>query len=74
MTVVVFDQSFTSIITKGPRRLYVFMPGLTEADKERIRKVAQIPRFKRAPELLCPEEDEYTANEGEPERPAAGTK
>lgn len=34
------------------------MPGLTEAEKERIRQVAQLPRFKRTPELLCPDGDE----------------
>lgn len=47
------------------------MPGLTEADKERIRKVAQIPRFKRAPELLCPDDDEYNADEEGRKRPSS---
>lgn len=34
------------------------MPGLTEDEKKRIQEVAQLPRFKRTPELLCPDADE----------------
>lgn len=41
------------------------MPGLTEAEKERIQKVAQIPRFKRSPELLCPDADEPRTDESQ---------
>lgn len=33
------------------------MPGLTETEKERIRKVAELPRFQRSPDLLVPEAD-----------------
>lgn len=46
------------------------MPGLTEAEKERIQKVARIPRFKRSPELLCPDSDDHQADEGKAGRKA----
>lgn len=41
------------------------MPGLTEAEKERIQKVARIPRFKRSPELLCPDADDQQPEESQ---------
>lgn len=31
------------------------MPGLTETDKERIKQVAKLPRYRRSPDLLMPE-------------------
>lgn len=42
------------------------MPGLTEDEKERIREVAELPRFKRSPELLCPDTDEDADEPGKP--------
>lgn len=49
------------------------MPGLTEAEKERIQKVARIPRFKRSPELLCPDADDHPVDEGQAESSTTST-
>lgn len=60
----------TMTITKPSRHRQEDMPGLTEAEKERIQKVARIPRFKRSPELLCPDADDQLADERQVEQKA----
>jgi len=53
------SAAWTTVITFGDMFAYM-VPGLSPADKERIRMFASKPRYDRDPDELCPDSEDDT--------------